>query len=95
MAHYFYALAFFIAAQFCIRWHNLLTVRMIKAVNGHRPPNQQIPIVVLTRKIRRIVESEYQFYYPKSRLRTWSFISLSLGFLGFILTGVMFFKPGR
>jgi hypothetical protein len=93
MANFVYAVVFFVLAQVCIRWNNVLTERMINAVNAHRGPDEQLPTSFRNRKMSKVVEGEYLRLYPEGRLRFWCTVSLTLGFFCFLLTGVMFFKP--
>jgi hypothetical protein len=95
MANFVYALLFFVLAQVCIRWNNLLTERMIKAVNAQRATGEQLPQSFRNRKMSKLVEGEYLRLYPEGRLRFWCTVSLTLGLLCFLLTGLMFFKPVR
>ena len=95
MANFIYAAVFFVLAQVCIRWNNVLTERMIKAVNARREPGEQLPQSFRNRKMSKLVEDEYLRLYPEGRLRFWCTVSLTLGFFCFLLAGVMFFKPVR
>jgi hypothetical protein len=95
ISRFLYPILFFVLAQVCIRWNNKLTVRMIKAVNAHRPPEDQIAESFRDRKQSKLVEGEYHRLYPEGRLNFWCAASMILGFLCFLLAGVMFFKPVR
>jgi hypothetical protein len=95
MAHFAWAVVFFLAAQLCIRWNNLLMVRMIRSVNATRPADQQLSESFRKRRQSKMIEAEYQRLYPESRLPMWYTLSLLLGFLSFLLTALVFFKPSR
>lgn len=93
MAHYAYALLSFLCAQSCIWWNNWLMEQMIKAVNFHRPPDQQLDTSFRNRSKTRLIEAQYRIFYANGPLNRWRSVSLILGFTFFLLTGVLFFKP--
>jgi hypothetical protein len=95
MAHFVYAVAFFLAAQVCIWWNNWLMEQMIRAINFQRTPDNQISSSFRNRSKTKLIESEYRRLYPQGRIETWRFVSLILGFACFLMTAVMFFRPNR